>query len=400
MAYTPATVLPSLKHAQIVSPTNPNPRLAAQFLSTDTSLTLNAAIKDHLGAVLTGNFIMGIRRATDGYTTSVKVPAGSSVDGITFTGLVRIRPDGLDATTADDVIAAQSHSQDDTVFISVNPVEMNIIVGALTGTVPLNGTTPPLYDAEPAAHTERKQLAEVGFVQDTAIAGGVDASATVKGISKLSVAPASATIPIAVGDNDGRVPTQDENNALVGTSGAPSTSNKYVTDADTATAATASKVARRLASGDITVTTTPTNATDAASKAYADTKDLSVMSGATTLTNATGTQNIAHGGASTPKYIRLTTIGGGAANSGYSTAVGTYNGTTTSGIYAITSGSSGWAFASGNSTSNILTINDGNNNANTLTSTVTFDGTNIILATTRGGAGATVQLLWEAFFQD
>jgi len=32
--------------------------------------------------------------------------------------------------------------------------------------------------------------------------------------------------------NDARIPTQDENNALVGTDGAPSTSNKYVTDSD------------------------------------------------------------------------------------------------------------------------------------------------------------------------
>lgn len=59
-----------------------------------------------------------------------------------------------------------------------------------------------------------------------------DASTTVKGLTKMSVAPASATSPIAVGDNDTRVPTQGENDALVGTSGTPSSSNKYVTDAD------------------------------------------------------------------------------------------------------------------------------------------------------------------------
>ena len=59
-----------------------------------------------------------------------------------------------------------------------------------------------------------------------------DSSNTQKGITKLSVAPAIATEPVAAGTNDARIPTQDENNALVGTSGAPSTSNKYVTDAD------------------------------------------------------------------------------------------------------------------------------------------------------------------------
>lgn len=65
-------------------------------------------------------------------------------------------------------------------------------------------------------------------------AGAVpDASTTVKGASKASVAPASSTNPIFVGDNDPRVPSQGENDALVGTSGTPSSTNKYVTNADT-----------------------------------------------------------------------------------------------------------------------------------------------------------------------
>ena len=43
----------------------------------------------------------------------------------------------------------------------------------------------------------------------------------------MSVAPISS--PILVGDNDPRIPTQDENDAMVGTSGTPSSSNKFVT---------------------------------------------------------------------------------------------------------------------------------------------------------------------------
>jgi hypothetical protein len=106
--------------------------------------------------------------------------------------------------------------------------------------------------------------------QDTNVA---DASTTVKGVTKMSTAPASPTNPIAVGDNDTRVPSQGENDALVGTSGTPSSSNKYVTNDDTATAATASKVARRLAGGNITVVTESqgNNSTNAASTAYVDT---------------------------------------------------------------------------------------------------------------------------------
>lgn len=66
------------------------------------------------------------------------------------------------------------------------------------------------------------------------------ATNTTFGTVKLSVAAASAPNPIVVGDNDTRVSpvslaalNAGEVQALVGTSGTPSSSNKYVTDADT-----------------------------------------------------------------------------------------------------------------------------------------------------------------------
>lgn len=126
----------------------------------------------------------------------------------------------------------------------------------LDGTNDLNASVPLKYDGT-ATISNANHLATKAYVDDVAIAGGADASTTVKGISKLSVAPASASNPIAVGDNDGRVPTQDENDALAGTSGTPSTSNKYVT-ADDVAENTASKVVRRKSDSNITVPTTPT----------------------------------------------------------------------------------------------------------------------------------------------
>ena len=71
----------------------------------------------------------------------------------------------------------------------------------------------------------------IAYIDAAVVAGGVDATTTVKGIAKISVAPASATEPITVGDNDPRVPTADENNALVGnnTDIAVGTGNKFVT---------------------------------------------------------------------------------------------------------------------------------------------------------------------------
>lgn len=59
-----------------------------------------------------------------------------------------------------------------------------------------------------------------------------DASDAIKGRTRLSVAPASSADPVAVGDNDPRVPLQDENDALAGTDGTPSAANAYVTDSD------------------------------------------------------------------------------------------------------------------------------------------------------------------------
>lgn len=59
-----------------------------------------------------------------------------------------------------------------------------------------------------------------------------DSSNITKGISKLSIAPSIATQPVAVGTNDPRVPTQNENDALAGTSGSPADGNRFVTDTD------------------------------------------------------------------------------------------------------------------------------------------------------------------------
>ena len=60
---------------------------------------------------------------------------------------------------------------------------------------------------------------------------GVSGTATnlVAGTTKLSVAAVAPANPIAVGNNDTRVPTQGENDALVGNNGTPATANKYVT---------------------------------------------------------------------------------------------------------------------------------------------------------------------------
>lgn len=98
----------------------------------------------------------------------------------------------------------------------------------LKGEINLDGSTPLKYDTEPTL-TQPTHLATKKYVDDASSAGGVDASATVKGISYLSVNPVSPTSPIALGENDPRVPTQDEKDAMVGTSGSePSATNPFI----------------------------------------------------------------------------------------------------------------------------------------------------------------------------
>ena len=70
------------------------------------------------------------------------------------------------------------------------------------------------------------------YVDAAIVAGGVPATTSVLGLVKMSIAPASPTSPIAVGDNDTRVPTQGENDATAGggSFGTPSSSNKFITE--------------------------------------------------------------------------------------------------------------------------------------------------------------------------
>ena len=68
------------------------------------------------------------------------------------------------------------------------------------------------------------------YLDSTLASGSPLASELQTGIAKLSLAAVTPATPIVVGDNDPRVPTQDENNALAGNGGSPSASNKYVTE--------------------------------------------------------------------------------------------------------------------------------------------------------------------------
>ena len=99
----------------------------------------------------------------------------------------------------------------------------------------LGGTTEQAHSIGETVYINftAQNLQEISDAIDAIVAGGaLDASTTTKGILKLSTAPASATNPIAVGDNDTRIPSTAITAALVGAGATPTGSNKFLTQDD------------------------------------------------------------------------------------------------------------------------------------------------------------------------
>lgn len=255
----------------------------------------------------------------------------------------------------------------------------------ILGKYTLTSTNKMIYDADPTI-TDDKELATKKYVDDIAIAGGAKATEVVYGLTKLSVAAVSGVVPIVVGDNDPRVPTANENNALAGTSGAPSNSNKYVTNADTDTAATADKIVRRIAGGQITVAATPSAATDAASKGYVESFQV-FSNGIATITakNTGDTTVIAHGLGRIPKALKIVSTANSVATFG--TGIGFYDGTNNNCIYFGNNQINGAAATIIHSQYVLTDYN---------TAVATWDATNFTLTWTKGGSGMGCNICWEA----
>lgn len=308
-----------------------------------------------------------------------------------------------------------------------------------------------------ATVTDIHEAASIEYVNNIAIAGAPDASTTVKGITKVSVAPVSPTSPIAVGDNDPRVPTQSENDALVGnnTDIAVGTGNKFVTQtglqhgaefyaADSGaadvmvvtlspipTSYTAGMVIK-VKAGHANATTTPTinvnalgaktitkNGTNALVANDIVTNEVITLmydgtqfqlqtppaltpplattytsgTASKVLTDASTTQNIAHGLGKIPRYLRLT---GRLVAQNVFLAFSEYGGSATSGA--------GISVNSVNNAANqvalLTSFRIGTDYVGTATyqdAAVTADATNIILTWTKTGSPTgTAGILWEA----
>lgn len=218
--------------------------LATKLSAGASTCTLQSATDDDGVALPSGTYFFTI----DG-DNSQKEHIVATLSGTSLTAISSISRQGTQTANA-----VREHRVGASVTIT-NFAHIKYINDLLDGTTNLNASTPLTYDGT-ASITTANQLATKAYVDGVTTAGAPDASTTVKGITKLSVAPVSATIPIAVGQNDPKVPTIDMSTfssnylaAMGGTSGAPSGSNKYVTDADTLATTSASKVIRFNSSG-------------------------------------------------------------------------------------------------------------------------------------------------------
>lgn len=207
-------------------------------------------------------------------------------------------------------------------FSNLNTDKLEKLGGTLTGEINFSGTTHAGVKLNNLTTTQRDALTpSAGMIIYNTTTGQVEKYESGSWVGSTGVANASSSVEgiveIATSseiDNDTAIggtgaaiaitpdqlvlskygtgiPSSDQKAALAGTSGTPSSTNKYVTNDDTATSATANKVARRLAGGNITVVTESVgnNSTNAASTAYVDaaTTYSILLFGGTAQTNAT-----------------------------------------------------------------------------------------------------------------
>jgi hypothetical protein len=138
--YTPATVSPLLNYFQWSTKTAPNPTLSAPLFPSDTTVYFSTPPYDHAGAIVTGNFLMGVKN-NDSYVMTCYIPAGGvAADGLSATVVQGIRLEGLDYTTSDtSLIPAEGFSAGDAIFCNISGIIQALTMGAIRGTIATNG---------------------------------------------------------------------------------------------------------------------------------------------------------------------------------------------------------------------------------------------------------------------
>lgn len=379
----------STKLAQVIA--DFTTQLTTQLAIGGTTASLASATDDDGNALPSGIYFFTI----DG-GNSQKEHIVCSLSGLDLTAISSVSRQGVEASGA-----ARLHRVGATVSIT-DFAHLLFVVNLLTGATNLDATHPLSYDGT-ATINSANQLATKAYVDGVAIAGAPDASTTVKGVTKLDTAPASATAPIAVGVNSAKLTTMS-GNALDG-------STYKIVDTGSVATTGASKVLQLTAGGKVTTSTLDVGTgnnqivqLDSSAKLPAVDGSLltnvgTYKSGTTTkdASDASAVQNIAHSLGKTPKFIRIRAIAIQVETNDHliREANTTYNGTTqaSSSVYAQTA-TAGRAVIATTFTLNLTQ----SGLADTQTGVVTFDGTNIIITWTKTNSPTgTYTLLWEAW---
>lgn len=247
--------------------------LASKLSSSATTGTLNTST-DPEGNTLSGQYILTLDEGTSSEEHVLATLSGASITTMTR---------GLDRTDGSTNVAGNQKEHSRGASVKITNMNLLLINDLINGNTQFDADNIMEYDAEPSFTTASNEICTVKFAEDQANAGAADMSTTQKGIAeeatqaeidadtaaggtgaRLAINPST----LATSKYGTQLPSSDEKDALAGTSGTPSTSNKYVTADDVTEANTASKIARRDSNGDILVATTPTDSDAAVSLTY------------------------------------------------------------------------------------------------------------------------------------
>lgn len=190
--------------------------LASSITSTATSMTL-VAFTDKDGNTLNGTYAFIIDEGTAN-EEFVNADCVSSA----CTNMTR----GLSVVTGTTSITALKHEHRRGASVKITDAPQLLILhrvinGISTFPNKISYTSHPTFSSD-------TELVDKKFVADTMTGLVGTATTTTYGTVKTSTATNTVT-----STDDTRLPTQSENDALVGTSGTPSSSNKFVTNDDT-----------------------------------------------------------------------------------------------------------------------------------------------------------------------
>lgn len=222
--------------------------LAAAVAVGATTATLQSATDSDGVALAAGTYAFAVDSASSAYKEYfIATLSGTSLSAIQSVSRQGALSSGF----------AKKHRLGATVTLT-DHASLRVVSDLLRGSGTLNPSSPLNYDSHPT-FSSNTQLIDKKYADDLAIAGSPNASTTVKGIVEAATS-AEVTAGTATGSTGAVLavtpdalaaasyglflPTTGQKDALAGTSGSPSSSNKYVTSDDVSTAAGADKIVR------------------------------------------------------------------------------------------------------------------------------------------------------------